>query len=61
MVYEHKGEVLIRPLLYAHIPYFSLSTLVSLNLNYDEIIEFIKNLNLILGDLTHFIKDTFRN
>ena len=41
--------------------HFSLPTLVSFNLSYDEIIEFIENLDLILGNLTHSVKNTSRN
>ena len=41
--------------------HFSLPTLVSLNLSYNKIIEFIENLDLILGDLTYSIKDASRN
>jgi hypothetical protein len=40
---------------------FSLPTLVSFNLSYNEIIKFIENLGLILGDLIYFIKDTSGN
>ena len=40
--------------------HFSLPTLVSLNLSYNKIIEFIENLDLILGDLTYSIKDASR-
>jgi len=40
---------------------FSLPTLVSFNLNYNKIIEFTENLDLILSDLTYSVKDAFRN
>ena len=40
---------------------FSLPTLVSFNLSYNKIIEFVENLDLILGDLTHFVKDASGN
>ena len=40
---------------------FSLPNLVSLNLSYNKIIEFIENLDLTLGDLTYFVKDAFRD
>ena len=41
--------------------YFSLPILVSFNLSYDEIIEFAKNLDLTLSDLTYSVKDAFGN
>ena len=41
--------------------HFSLPTLVSFNLSYDEIIEFAENLDLILGDLIYFVEDTSGN
>jgi len=40
---------------------FSLPTLVSLNLSYDEIIEFAENLDLTLGNLTYSVKDASKN
>ena len=41
--------------------HFSLPTLVSLNLSYNEIIELVENLDLTLGNLTYSIKDASRN
>ena len=65
MVYKYKGEALTRisKMLkrFIKISHFSLPTLVSLNLSYNKIIEFIENLDLILGDLTYSIKDALRN
>ena len=41
--------------------YFSLPTLVSFNLSYDKIIEFVENLDFILSDLTYSVEDISGN